>query len=93
MKKITVNITFTGATGGQGHVVIQSASSNFNYDVNGASGPDQRDFHVNTGLYTIKIHGSTGGSCNLTVTGDIDSPVNANAQGPNIFIQQQFIVQ
>jgi hypothetical protein len=93
MKKITVNITFTGATGGQAHVVIQSASSNFAYDVNGATGPDQRDFHVTVGLYTVKVHGSTGGSCKLAVTGDVDQPINASAKGPNIFIQQQFIVQ
>jgi hypothetical protein len=93
MKQITVTISFTSASGGQAHVIIQSASSNFTYDVNGATGADKRDFHVTPGLYTIKVHGSTGGTCKLTVVGDLDKPINASLKGPNIYIQQQFIVQ
>lgn len=93
MKKINVSIKFINASGGNSHVVIQSASVNFNYDVDGSKGVDNRSFHLWPGLYTIRVHGITGGTCVLSIDGDLQIPVQNSCDGPNVYMQQQFIVQ
>ena len=92
MKTIKITITFSGAAGGDISVRIQGPGTDINYEAKGSDPRPDRSFDLMPALYSIKLHGLSGGKVNLLIEDGATKLVNMPCPTPNIFILTSFTV-
>ncbi|MBV8391086.1 MAG: hypothetical protein JO080_14875 [Mucilaginibacter sp.] len=92
METITVTITFTDAENGDVNVRILGANTDYGYDASASDVNHDRNFNLAPNVYSIKVHGVSGGSVKLVVKEGTTELVNASCNPEHIFILKSFAV-
>lgn len=93
MKSIKFTITFTGATGGNVSVHIMGPGTDINYDAKASDPRPDRSYDLLTGaVYSVRVHGLSGGTVNLLVEDGSTQLVKTSCPPSNIFIVKSFSI-
>lgn len=92
MTPITFTITFSGATGGDVNVAIMGPGTNLQYEAKGTDPRPDRTFDLMPGLYTVRVHGLSGGTVGLSVDNGAVNLITASCPPSNIYLSQSFPV-
>ena len=91
MKKITVTITFTGATGGNVTTKILGPHTKIEYLA--TAGDPPLSFDLAPANYSIILNGISGGACDLSVDDEFGNNLVADSCPPtHIYIPQVFTI-
>ncbi|MDB4902256.1 MAG: hypothetical protein JWQ63_1537 [Mucilaginibacter sp.] len=93
METITVTINFTGAEGGTVLINILGPHTDLSYNVDADQPNPPRNFTLAPAIYSISVHGVSGGTLGVTVDQNGERLVDESCPPPNLYVLKAFEVK